>query len=180
MCAAFEGLWRSHDELVLHSRSSFLDMIKDPSTPVGLHRYSLDDLPDDLHELTTTYSAVSALHNAVRRLTGRRAVEAASSAWHAEPCLRRLCSVLEDPIQHIRVSEDNFVVIEIRFPYASQAEGRIVVGPQGTGTFAIDAGLSMKFSSGEDAWRLHHSFVESLKEAGLSARREIKLGVDPS
>ena len=150
--------------------TSLLELAADPSTPVGLYPYSPDNLPHNLRELTTTYSAVSALRRAVERLPQERRTEAASSAWHAEPCVRRLCAEFEDPIQHIRISDDNGVIIKMKFPYEGQAEGQIVVGPLGTGTLAVDAEGRHSHSNYDEARLLYLTLRERLDEAGLRRR----------
>ena len=154
----------------VRSHTSLLELVNDPSTPVSLYPYSPDHPPHDLYELTTAYSAVAALRQAVENLPQGRRAEAASSAWHAEPCVRRLCSEFEDPIQHIRISDDNYVVIKMKFPYESHAEGRIVVGPLGAGTLAVDEGQRHSLSPSGEARLLHLRFGERLEEAGLRRR----------
>ena len=154
----------------VRSHTSLLDLASDPSTPVGMYPYSPDNLPHNLHELTTTYSAVAALRQAVESLPQERRVEAASSAWHAEPSIRRLCAEFEDPIQNIAISNDNYVLIKMKFPYESQAEGKIVVGPMGPGTLAVEIGRRHSLSPRREAWLLNHTLGERLADAGLRPR----------
>ena len=153
------------------TRPSLLDLVNDPSTPVAPHSYDVTDLPEDLHELTTTYASISILQRLVGRLSRRRIVEAASSAWHAEPCIRRLCAMFEDPIENISVSDDNFIIITIKFPAESRSEGTIAVGPRGTSTCMIKDGDRPVYSRYRWAWLMKFTIGEDLERAGLRVRR---------
>ena len=141
------------------------------NVPVGPYRHDLTDLPEDLQEMTTTYGAVQALRYAVGGILGNRDVKpgVASSAWHIEPCIRRLCSLFADPIQDFQVTEDDFIVATLKFPVESGSEGTIVVGPLGTGTYHIKKGTGGSTSSiGGKALRLADAMEGQLKEAGLA------------
>ena len=154
------------------------DLGDDNSIPVAPYHYNVTELPEDLEEVTTTYSAVRALRHAIGGPFGRRNVEAASSAWHIEPCIRRLCSLFDDPIRNIRVTEDNFVVVTLNFPEESKAEGKIAVGPLGTRTYQIKRDKKKTFSIDQDAWWLGDGIQKILEEAGLHVRQ--KSTVSPS
>ena len=101
---------------------SLMDIVTDPSTPISPHSYTGADLPEDLHEKTTTYSALRTLRMAVEGFSGKRKTEAASSAWHAEPRIRSLCSKFEDPIKNISINDDNFVVVAVKFSKESRSK----------------------------------------------------------
>ena len=58
----------------------------------------------------------------------------------------------------------------MKFPYESHAEGRIVVGPLGAGTLAVDEGQRHSLSPSGEARLLHLRFGERLEEAGLRRR----------
>ena len=154
---------------------SLLNLVNDPSVPVVPHKLNVSDPPEDLHELTTIYSSLIALRNAVERLPRDR--QAASSAWHAEPCIRQLCSAFEDPIEHFRISEDNFVVVTVRFPEGCKSEARVAVGPLGTGTYRFKADLQERHSLNGDARWMGESIVKHLKELALRARRDSSVQV---
>lgn len=98
------------------SLPSPLDLLRDPSFPITPHTYTGEEWPKDLHEKTTTHSVLVTLRQAVEKCSVDQRTEAASSAWHIEPCLRRLCARFEDPIRTFSISEDSFVVVVIRFP----------------------------------------------------------------
>ena len=153
-------------------------VLGDPSIPVAPHSYGVEDLPSDLHEATTTYSALKTLRQVIGgptgsgRLAGKRNVEAASSAWHAEPCIRHLCSMFDDPIENISISEDNFVIITIKFPEESTSKARMTFGPRGTGACVIEADGRQILAESETAWSMGGSIGENLEKAGLHVRRD--------
>ena len=145
------------------------------NVPVGPYRHDLTDLPEGLEEMTTTYGAVQALRYAVGGILGNRDVKlgVASSAWHIEPCIRRLCSLFADPIKDFQVTEDDFIVATLNFPVESGSEGTIVVGPLGTGTYHIKKGTGgSTFSIKSKAWRLAYAVEDVLREAGLPIREQ--------
>ena len=142
------------------------------SVPITPSHYEGTDLPEDYEEMTATYAAVQALRHAVGGPFGRQEAEAASSAWHIEPCIRHLCTVFEDPIRSIQITEDNFVVVTLNFPVESKSEGKIAVGPLGTGNYHIKRDREATFSTKSEAWLLGMSVEESLREAGLPVRQK--------
>ena len=142
------------------------------SVPIAPSRYDKTDLPEDFEVLTTTYAAIQALRNLVGGPFGRQEAEAASSAWHVEPCIRHLCAVFEDPIRHIRITEDNYRCCRLRNSQErSESEGTIAVGPHGTGSYNIRRGSGGTISSGFDAWFLGRRIEDDLREAGLPDRQ---------
>ena len=68
-----------------------------------------EDAPADLDEKTAIYAAVETLRCIVGKVDNEPM--AAAAAWHAEPYIRRLCAVFQDPIDSIRITPDNFIVI---------------------------------------------------------------------
>lgn len=145
------------------------------NVPIGPYRHDLMDLPEDLEEITTTYGAVRAMRYAVGGTFGDRDVKlgTASSAWHMEPCIRRLCSAFVNPIKHFQVTEDDFIVATLNFPVETGSEGSIVVGPLGTGTYHISKGTGGSTSSiGGKAWNLANAVEDSLRKAGLPMREQ--------
>ena len=145
------------------------------NVPIGPYRHDLMDLPEDLEEITTTYGAVRAIRYAVWGTFGDRDVKpgTASSAWHMEPCIRRLCSAFVNPIKHFQVTEDDFIVATLNFPVETGSEGSIVVGPLGTGTYHISKGTGGSTSSIQGkAWNLADAVEDRLREAGLPMREQ--------
>ena len=144
------------------------------TVPVAPSRFDATDLPENWQEVTNTYGAVHALRYAVGGPFGSNETkpELASSAWHMEPCIRRLCSIFEDPVRTIQITEDNFVVVTLNFPDGSGTEGKIAVGPLGTGNYVIkrrNGGFSASIEG--EAWSLANSMEDALKEAGLPVRQ---------
>ena len=146
------------------------------SVSIAPSRYETTDLPEDYEEMTTTYAATKALRRLARGPFDRQGVEAASSAWHIEPCIRHLCAVFDDPIRNVRMTQDNFVVITLNFPLESKSEGKISVGPLGTGNYHIKRSRESTFSVDEEAWSLGISMEDALKEAGLPVRQKRTAG----
>jgi hypothetical protein len=145
------------------------------NVPIGPFRHDLTDLPEDLEEITTTYGTVQALRYAVGGILGDRNVTqgVASSAWHIEPCIRRLCALFDDPIKTFQVTEDDFIVATLNFPVETGSEGSIVVGPLGTGTYHISKGTGGSTSSIQGkAWNLADAVEDRLREAGLPMREQ--------
>ena len=170
---------------------SFFDGIVDnPSVPISVRAKGPEDMPSDLHEMLTTYSAIEALRSVIGNSfrTGHihrtRYVDVVSAVWHADRCIRRLCAKFEDPIENISVNDENFVVITIKSSRESGSKGIIFVGPYGTATFEItsrrrnmsghsEASWFLPESvSGhsETSWFLPESMSEDLKKMGLRIR----------
>ena len=178
------GIEEEQEDFILPSdtrtRSPLLDLLlsfpervndDDPSIPTSPYPYDVTNLPDDLHELTTTYSAVSALRYAVERLNRQRIAEAASSAWHAEPCIRYLCAMFEDPIENISISDDNFIIVTIKYPPESRSEGKLAFGPRGTSTCIIKHSQGIVCHPNRKAWFMKTTIGEDLERTGLCVRQ---------
>ena len=149
------------------------DLIQTASMPVVPYPHSTTDLSPDIRKIVTTHSALEALHSAVRGWPpGDTSIEAASVGWHAEQCIRVLCSNFEDPIEKIARSRDSFVIITLKFPDDNQQEGRIVIGPQGTGSVALGKGLDGWNTHTKTGWLLGSMIADELEEAGLRRRLE--------
>ncbi len=127
-------------------------------------------LPHDLREMIATYSVLVSLQFLVRCVKGERKAEAAAAAWHAEPCIRRLCSIFEEPIEDISISDSNFVVVTIKFPDESQSEAKIAIGTLGSCTFDIKSNGGRVISYSGMVWSLRRDIGKRLEEAGLRVR----------
>ena len=149
-----------------------LPMYDDPHVNHHVRTIDADDAPDDLGEKTAVYAAVETL----RRIVGNadNEPEAAAAAWHADPYIRRLCAEFQDPIDCIRLTPDNFIVIEVGFPEDSDAYGKIAVGPRGTVRHKIRRGRentdSTSRSSGIFGWPRLDSFEKVLSTYDLPRR----------
>ena len=155
---------------------SLLGMLGDVSIPRLIGSSSDKDLPLKLREEVTTYSVMKELRALVGELTGgldfssERVQKVSSAAWHAEPLLRRLCSTFDDPFKSIYISEDNFVVVNLKFPDGIHTEARLAFGPYGTASCVIVAGRKSSHSRMEDARSMADKLEKDLKETGLPIR----------
>ena len=135
--------------------------------------YSTAGLPHDARRIVTTHAALEALHSVVQGWPpGDISVDAASAGWYADQCIRGLCSNFEDPIEEIDKSEDHFVIITLKFPSDRKTKGTIVIGPQGTGTLALERGLNSNNTQTESGWLLGYIVADELQDAGLHRRLE--------
>ena len=152
---------------------SLFDLLNNPHVNHGVRTICAEDASTDLDEKTAIYPAVETL----RRIVGQadNDPEAAAAAWHAEPYVRRLCAAFQDPIGKIRLTPDNFIVIEVKFPEESDAYGKIAVGPHGVVRHKI--GRSREYRDSTDGkvphegWPYLDSFEESLESYGLPKRQ---------
>ena len=149
------------------------DMMNNPHINHGVRTVRVEDAPGDLEEKTAIYPAVETL----RRIVGEADNEpkAAAAAWHAEPYIRRLCAAFQDPIDDIRLTPDNFIVIRVKFPESSDAYGSIAVGPRGVVRAKFGRGHdftdSTRGKNPSEGWPLLDSFEEALEGYELPKRR---------
>ena len=76
-------------------------------------------------------AALAALRGKVEHVQGERRTKAASAAWHAEPWVSHLCRRFVDPIGSVRITEDDILVISLRFPKGVHATAEMAFGPKG-------------------------------------------------
>ena len=151
------------------------DFNTNPTTPMIPGKISHADLPEDLAEMTTEYSAVSALISKVDEVSVSRRVRVASAAFYAERFIRQLCAEFIDPIKHIFILESDDIVVEISFPNESNTKGVFVVTPEGTASFELEAPRTFprwtRGSSTESSFiSLLPSDIEMLTKFGLPVR----------
>ena len=79
----------------------------------------------------TTAAALSALRSKVAEVRGERRLKAASSAWHAEPWICHLCKGFMDPIGGISITDDDILVVSLKFPNGVDAKAKMSFGPSG-------------------------------------------------
>ena len=148
-------------------------MSDDPHVSHVPHTIGVEDAPGDLHEKTAIYAVVETL----RRIVGKAKNEPkAAAAWHAEPYIRRLCAQFQDPILRIRLTPDNFFVIEVKFPEDSETSGKIAVGPHGMVRHKIGRDRSYTVSTNgklpHEGWPYLDNFEQHLEEYGLPRRQD--------
>ena len=85
----------------------------------------------------TTAAALSALRSKVGQVRGERRWRAASSAWHAEPWISHLCKRFVDPIGGVSITDDDILVVSLKFPEGVDAEAKITFGPTGAHVYAV-------------------------------------------
>ena len=158
---------------------AFFDLLDNPHARHSVRSVPPEDAPADLQEKTVIYPAVETL----RRIVGMADNEptAAASAWHAEPYIRCLCARFQDPIQSIRLTPDNFIVVEVKFPEGSDAYGKIAIGPLGV------AGHRLGWNRGHtdatsgttpyEGWPYLAHFERQLEEYGMPVRPDLSCPV---
>ena len=85
----------------------------------------------------TAAAALSALRSKVTQVRGERRLKAASSAWHAEPWISHLCKRFMDPIGGISITDDDFLVVSLKFPKGVGAKAKLSFGPTGAHVYAV-------------------------------------------
>ena len=166
--------------------SAVRSFVNNPATPIIPNTYDLEKLPPDLHETVMTYAALTALRDSIGgitgtgRLTGTRYVESASSAWHADPCIRRMCAAFEDPIANISISNENAVVIRLKFPDKSRWKGHVAICPDGQGKCMIENGRNTTTRFDIRVRPLRDGIVEHLKRTDIPVRRNFREPSNPN
>ena len=151
---------------------SLLDLVGNPSVTHVPHSYDAADPPADLEASVRIYAALRTL----RQLVDEKDNDplAASAAWHAEPYIRRLCASFEAPIAGTRLTDDNFIVIEIKFPDTSEGYGKIAIGPRGTARIKIGRGREYTDRTSRSnsiwEWPMLDNLEATLKEYGMPTR----------
>ena len=85
----------------------------------------------------TTAAALSALRSKVAEVRGERRLKAASSAWHAEPWISHLCKKFMDPIGGISITDEDILVVSLKFPKGVDAKAKMSFGPSGAYVHAV-------------------------------------------
>ena len=85
----------------------------------------------------TTAAALSALRSKVTQVRGERRLKAASSAWQAEPWISHLCKRFMDPIGGISITDDDVLVVSLKFPKGVDAKAKLSFGPTGAHVYAV-------------------------------------------
>ena len=85
----------------------------------------------------TTAAALSALRSKVAQVRGERRWKAASAAWHAEPWVSHLCKRFVDPIGGVSITDDDILVVSLKFPEGVDANAKMAFGPTGAHVYAV-------------------------------------------
>ena len=103
-------------------------LFNNPAVNQVPHSYSAEDVPSDLAEKLTIYPQIKQLRDLFAQ--SAKTIALASSAWHADPYVRRLCAKFKDPIASMEFNGNNLVVrLNCR---RSQGEfASLAIGPQG-------------------------------------------------
>lgn len=163
----------SQSSIGIEGLPSVRDLLNDPSIPALPFKFPDGEKPEDLLEKTAVYSALTTLRQLVEKCSLGNRTEAASSAWHIEAYIRRLCSRFEDPIRSIHITCDNFVVVTINFPEGNGSSGIAAIGPLGRGAHEF------KYIGGKRVGRIDspggygEGFFKDLENAGLPLRNKL-------
>ena len=118
-------------------------------------------------------AALQALRSKVEQVQGDRRMRAASSAWHAEPWIRRLCEMFVDPIGAVWITDDDILVVDLKFPKGVDASAKIAFGPSGARVEAAKGKKSQlisRNSSSIETSYVPESLVRKLSALGLERR----------
>ena len=119
----------------------------------------------------TAAAALSALRSKVTQVRGERRLKAASSAWHAEPWISHLCKRFMDPIGGISITDDDFLVVSLKFPKGVGAKARLSFGPTGVHVYAV---------KGTKEQLIGHSSIPDVYAVPSALRRTLsRLGLIP-
>ncbi len=119
----------------------------------------------------TTAAALSALRSKVQQVRGERRRKAASSAWHAEPWISHLCKRFVDPIGGVSITDDDILVVSLKFPEGVDAEAKMAFGPTGAHVYAV---------KGRKQQLISHSLSPDTPAVPTSLGRELsRLGLMP-
>ena len=84
-----------------------------------------------------TAAALSALRSKVTQVRGERRMKVASSAWHAEPWISLLCKRFMDPIGGISITDDDILIVALKFPKGVATKAKMSFGPSGAYVHAV-------------------------------------------
>ena len=94
----------------------------------------------------TTAAALSALRSKVAQVRSEGRRKAASSAWHAEPWITHICKRFKDPIGGIFITEDDILVVSLKFPKGVDTKAKLSFGPSGAYVYAVKGAKEQSIS----------------------------------
>lgn len=138
-----------------------------PATPLS-RTIDPADFADNPRAATTA-AALSALRFKVTEVQGERRSKVASAAWHAEPWICHLCIRFMDPIRSVLITDDNILVVSLKFPEGIDAEVKLSFGPTGAYVHAVRGTREQLIlhSSNPDTRILPPSLSQTLSRLGL-------------
>ena len=130
------------DELVfpipLHnleqSYESFENILRDPAFPMPLASTTEEVSAYSLHEIAKSHKAISVLAMKILSVPVEHQQEAASACWHALQCINNIYANFGDIIDRVWIGRHRFVIIRLQKSETLEAEGRIIIGPNGSYT----------------------------------------------
>jgi len=142
------------------------------NTAIKSSRYVIASPSDAGAEATVVpTAAVRALRDAVAAAHAKCRLEAAAAAWYAEPIIRSFCSSFGDEIAHVRVSDENFIVISTAvLPGAVPVQATIAIGPEDTYACKITSGGTHTAHTAPDAQSFEELLKKRLLEVGVRGR----------
>ena len=119
----------------------------------------------------TTASALSALRSKVAQVRGERRWKAASSAWHAEPWISHICKRFKDPIGGISITDDDILVVSLKFPKGVETKAKLSFGPGGAYVYVVKGAGEQLLSHSlhPDGPAIPSRLEETLSRLGLVA-----------
>ena len=116
-----------------------------------------------------TAAALSALRSKVTEVRGERRIKVASSAWHAEPWISLLCKKFMDPIGGISITDDDILIVELKFPKGVATKAKLSFGPSGAYVHAVKGAREQLIlhSPDPDASTVPSALGRKLSRAGL-------------
>ena len=107
----------------------------DPTTPLSRTVDPADYAANP--RAAVTAAALSALRSKVAQVRSERRMKAASSAWHAEPWISLLCKRFMDPIGGISITDDDILIVSLKFPKGVDTKAKMSFGPSGAYVHAV-------------------------------------------
>lgn len=143
------------------------------TTPVVPRAHTDGELDEAVLGVAAAEAALEAFRYKVEQVSGQRRRIIAAAAWHAEPWIRSLCWHFEDPVDAVWISDDDILVVELKFPAEIEANAKIGFGPSGARVYGVKGGASYRTSS--SSWRETDRFgadtlIRTLDELGLRRR----------
>ena len=138
-----------------------------PATPLS-RSINPADFADNPRAATTA-AALSALRSKVAQVRGARRWKAASAAWHAEPWICHLCKRFMDPIRSVSITDENNLVVSLRFPDGVDTKAKLSFGPTGAYVHAVKGTReqSISYSLGPYTPALPAKLSRTLSRLGL-------------